>query len=235
MNRLNESLVGRSLATRRDVIAAISFRNGESGNVEQERARDTRRNYTSHEAIHQEVLLTAAPERVYSALTDPEQFQKVTLLSAAVTSGMVKSTKAAQMQPRGRWRVRCSEGSFPGASSNSYRTSALSRLGARRTGRQVCIQSRASSFTPMGKGRNPYSTTRDFPPERRAFGGGVERQLLGALKEVAWLTQGHRQFRWRSSRTTSGQAGHSIHAQRRILSRGPNLHGQNHRGPKPAA
>ena len=51
----------------------------------------------SHEAIHQEVSLTAAPERVYSALTDAEQFQKVTLLSAAVTSGMVKSTKTAQI------------------------------------------------------------------------------------------------------------------------------------------
>ena len=53
----------------------------------------------SQEAIHQEVFLRATPERVYSALTDAEQFQKVTLLSAAVTSGMVKSPKAAQISP----------------------------------------------------------------------------------------------------------------------------------------
>lgn len=51
----------------------------------------------SQEAIHQEVLLHGTPERVYSALTDPGEFEKVTLLSAAVTSGMVKTTKAAQI------------------------------------------------------------------------------------------------------------------------------------------
>lgn len=53
----------------------------------------------SAESIHQEVHLNAAPARVYHALTDAEQFQKVAILSAAVTSGMVEPTVVAQISP----------------------------------------------------------------------------------------------------------------------------------------
>lgn len=53
----------------------------------------------SQESIHQEVLLHATPARVYFALTNAEQFQKITVLSAAVTSGMVKTTMVAQISP----------------------------------------------------------------------------------------------------------------------------------------
>jgi activator of HSP90 ATPase len=49
------------------------------------------------EAIHQEVHLAAAPERVYAALTDAKQFQQIVLLSGAVKSGLVKPTQAAQI------------------------------------------------------------------------------------------------------------------------------------------
>ncbi len=38
------------------------------------------------EAIHQEVTFNASPKRVYDALTDASQFQKVELLSAAMKS-----------------------------------------------------------------------------------------------------------------------------------------------------
>lgn len=53
----------------------------------------------SQESIHQELWLQTSPARVYFALTDSEQFQKLTLLSAAVNSGMVKSTTLAQIRP----------------------------------------------------------------------------------------------------------------------------------------
>src|SRR5215475_3946186 len=39
------------------------------------------------ESIHQEPVLKANPKRVYEALTDEKQFEKVILLSAAVQSG----------------------------------------------------------------------------------------------------------------------------------------------------
>jgi len=51
----------------------------------------------SQQSIHQEVLLSATPQRVYAALTDPEQFQKLTMVSMAVTSGMVKGASMAQI------------------------------------------------------------------------------------------------------------------------------------------
>jgi uncharacterized protein YndB with AHSA1/START domain len=51
----------------------------------------------AQESIHHEVELQAAPQRVYAALTDAQQFQKVTIMSAAVTSGMVKPASAAQL------------------------------------------------------------------------------------------------------------------------------------------
>ena len=51
----------------------------------------------TQESIHQEVRLQASAARVYFALTDAEQFQKLTLLSVAVNSGMVKSTTPAQI------------------------------------------------------------------------------------------------------------------------------------------
>jgi activator of HSP90 ATPase len=51
----------------------------------------------SAESIHQEVILKAAPVRVYEALTDADKFQHVTLLSAAVKSGMVQLTVPAEI------------------------------------------------------------------------------------------------------------------------------------------
>jgi activator of HSP90 ATPase len=42
----------------------------------------------SAEAIHQEIIFKASRKRVYEALTDTKQFDKVTQLSAAMKSGM---------------------------------------------------------------------------------------------------------------------------------------------------
>jgi len=49
----------------------------------------------TNEAIHQEVTFKASPARVYEALTDSKQFDAVTKLSAAMTSGMVPGGSAA--------------------------------------------------------------------------------------------------------------------------------------------
>jgi activator of HSP90 ATPase len=57
----------------------------------------TERIARSAESIHQEVELAATPARVYAALTDAKQFHQVTLLSTAVSTGMVKITTAAEI------------------------------------------------------------------------------------------------------------------------------------------
>lgn len=51
------------------------------------------------ESIHQEALFKASHKRVYDALTQTEQFAKVTLLSAAVQSGMAHGTDATRISP----------------------------------------------------------------------------------------------------------------------------------------
>ena len=53
-----------------------------------------------NEAIHQEVVLKASRTRVYEALTDSKQFDAVTKLSAAATSGMVPAGSPAAVVSR---------------------------------------------------------------------------------------------------------------------------------------
>jgi activator of HSP90 ATPase len=49
------------------------------------------------ESIHQEVIFKASRKRVYEALTDATQFQKVVMLSAAMKSGMPPGAKPAEI------------------------------------------------------------------------------------------------------------------------------------------
>ena len=49
------------------------------------------------ESIHQEPVFKANRKRVYEALTDEEQFEKVTRLSAAMQSGMAPGSKRTQI------------------------------------------------------------------------------------------------------------------------------------------
>ncbi len=85
------------LATRRDVITAISIAGSSlamnaraAGALSEEISRQ-------QESIHQEIWLRASAARVYLALTDPEQFQKITMLGAGASSGMVNSATTAQI------------------------------------------------------------------------------------------------------------------------------------------
>ena len=49
------------------------------------------------ESIHQEPVFKANPKRVSEALTDEKQFERVTLLSAAMQSGMATGNKRTQI------------------------------------------------------------------------------------------------------------------------------------------
>lgn len=51
------------------------------------------------EVIHQEASFKVSRKRVYEALTDAKQFNKVVQLSAAVKSGMVSGDKPAEVSP----------------------------------------------------------------------------------------------------------------------------------------
>ena len=51
------------------------------------------------ESIHQEPVFKANPKRVYEALTDEKQFEKVTQFSAAIQSGAALGNKPTQIAP----------------------------------------------------------------------------------------------------------------------------------------
>ncbi|HEV2195277.1 MAG TPA: SRPBCC family protein [Candidatus Acidoferrum sp.] len=51
------------------------------------------------EVIHQEVVFKVSRKRVYEALTDAKQFNKVVMLSAAVHSGMAPADKPVEISP----------------------------------------------------------------------------------------------------------------------------------------
>jgi uncharacterized protein YndB with AHSA1/START domain len=84
--------------TRRQVIAGVAVAFGGLGLgpamswavAEEEISRTA-------EAIHQEPVFKASRKRVYEALTDAKQFEKVVQLSAAMKTGMAPGTKLAEI------------------------------------------------------------------------------------------------------------------------------------------
>jgi activator of HSP90 ATPase len=86
-------------ATRREVIAGVSVAVGGLA-LHKAEAAPSGEISRACESIHQEIDLRAERDRVYSALIDPVQFQKLILVSGAVKSGMVKPTKPAEIDAR---------------------------------------------------------------------------------------------------------------------------------------
>ncbi len=71
-------------------FAPLAFRDAQKSTADDEITH-------TNEAIHQEVIFKASRKRVYEALTDANQFEKVVQLSFAVKSGMVAPGKPAEI------------------------------------------------------------------------------------------------------------------------------------------
>jgi len=100
MNERKNSSAFMNTPTRRQLIAgmAVAFgcltlRSSEAWARAEEEISHTA------EAIHQEPIFKASRKRVYEALTDAKQFNKVVLLSTAMKSGMAPGTKPAEISP----------------------------------------------------------------------------------------------------------------------------------------
>ena len=97
-----------TIPTRRQLIAGVAFAFGGFG-LAAVNAFGQAAEEISHSAdsIHQEPVFKASRKRVYDALTDAKQFQKVTLLSAAVQSGMAKGNIPAEIvaEPGGPFKL----------------------------------------------------------------------------------------------------------------------------------
>jgi activator of HSP90 ATPase len=98
MNHRQNLPSSANIPTRRQLIAGVTFGLGSlafasAGTF----AQATPEISHTEDAIHQEPVFKASRKRVYDALTEAKQFQKVTLLSAAVQSGMAKGNIPAEM------------------------------------------------------------------------------------------------------------------------------------------
>jgi uncharacterized protein YndB with AHSA1/START domain len=87
-----------TIPTRRQMIlgAAVAFSGFTFGSLNAGAAADEEISH-DREAIHQEVVFTAGRKRVYEALTQTNQFDKVIQLSAAVKSGMALGNKPTEI------------------------------------------------------------------------------------------------------------------------------------------
>ncbi len=93
MPKSNDSTRGLAAATRRQVIMAGALAIGgfRIGSAAVGAAPDNEISRTA-EAIHQEPLFAASRARIYRALTDARQFDKLTQLSAAIKEMPIKHT-----------------------------------------------------------------------------------------------------------------------------------------------
>jgi activator of HSP90 ATPase len=94
--------------TRRQLIAGATFALGSLGFASAETFAQAAQEIShSEDGIHQEQVFKASRKRVYKALTDAKQFQRVILLSAAVQSGMAKGNIPAEIvaEPGGAFKL----------------------------------------------------------------------------------------------------------------------------------
>jgi activator of HSP90 ATPase len=92
----DEEVKDRGWGTRRQVIFGIAALSGLAGCPLKAWAADDSGLYRTAEAIRQEPIFQASRKRVYEALTDAQQFDKVMRLSAAMRT-MATGTKPAQI------------------------------------------------------------------------------------------------------------------------------------------
>jgi activator of HSP90 ATPase len=89
MDAKTNSNLPKNAPTRRQVIAGVAMALGGLGLGLAEAWAETKEEIShTEESIHQETVFKANRKRVYEALMDSKQFNKITLLGAAMKSGM---------------------------------------------------------------------------------------------------------------------------------------------------
>jgi len=98
MSNRSRFVVNGREPTRRQLIvsAAVAIGGFAVGSVGARAAAEDEISH-SHEAIHQEVVFQASRKRIYDALTDAKQFEKVIQLSAAMKSGMALGNRPTEI------------------------------------------------------------------------------------------------------------------------------------------
>jgi hypothetical protein len=140
------------------------------------------------EAIHQKPIFTASRKRVYEALTETKQFEKVIELSGVMKS-MPSGGKPTQIS-------REAGGAFTIFGGHIFRTPNRTRaeranrssLAGSPIGVRVSTRLRSSSSWSGAPGRRLFLTTPVFQRAWGTPGGRVERALLGAVEKTSRLS-----------------------------------------------
>jgi activator of HSP90 ATPase len=106
-NRESMNLVPANNPTRRQLITGVTCALGSIGLISVNGFAQAGQEIShSEDAIHQERVFKASRKRVYEALTNAKQFEKVTQLSVAVQSGMAKGNIPAEItaEPGGTFK-----------------------------------------------------------------------------------------------------------------------------------
>src|SRR5713226_2192733 len=110
------------------------------------------------ESLHQEVVFKASPKRVYEALTDAKQFDKLVELS-----GVSMKDAPTQISPEVGGAFSLFAGHIVGRHIELVPNSELSRLGVWSSGIPACTRLRSSSSPSKAQEPKSFSTTPDSP------------------------------------------------------------------------
>src|SRR6266567_1100267 len=149
------------------------------------------------ESIHQEAVFKASRKRVYEALTDTKQFNKVIELSGVMKSGMLSpgADKPTKISSEVGARSYSSAGISPDDTSNLCRTSESCRPGERVDGRRASIRLRSSSSWSKARGPRSYLTIRAFLKAMPNIWLRDGKLTIGSPSINCWL----RRCAWRRS------------------------------------
>ena len=127
--------------TRRQTIAGVAIAFGVLALRSAEAWASTEEISHSAESIHQEPVFKASRKRVYDALTETKQFDKIIELSGAMKSGMPPgANKATEISREEGARSRSSAGISLDGRSNSCRAFELSKPGGWAAGIRAFIR-----------------------------------------------------------------------------------------------
>src|SRR5579863_7882808 len=139
------------------------------------------------EAIHQEPVIKAGPKRVYEALTETAQFDKVIELSGVMKSMQNLGNKPTQISREVGGAFTLFGGYVRGDMSNSSLVSALCRRGEPAVGTPACIRLRNSNWWSKAPEPRSFLTTRASPKARRNIWLPDGKSITGSRSRNCWL------------------------------------------------
>ncbi len=142
------------------------------------------------ESIHQETMFKTNRKRVYEALIDTKQFDKIMQISRSNAGRCLWEATPTQSAGRSAARFRSSAATSWAVKSNWCPTSGSCRRGEWSTGIQVSTRSQSSNYVEQGAGTKLVFDHTGFPKgDAETSGGRMEEPLLGATRKITGVAR----------------------------------------------